>query len=455
MSKSRPTHQRLFTGSILFGIVLLVVLMLPTSVMAEDYQGHLYQDAIQEGVNEGLIDLDDGDFYPDQIITKSEWVRWVTRYFGLSKIASEGFADVAADSKYYEDFLIAKEAGLILPDEEGLAHPEAGVSLEDAVWGVVTLLHLDIEQEQTGLLSIEDAADITPGKESAIRLALAKHWIRLNEEDRIFPIRDMTRAEAVSFLDNVTGLRLLTSQTYGSALETKTLEENLSIYGTEVMLQRMESNDDIIVYQKAGGGHLTLSKVNLQGDVIVLGAGDFTLELKDSLVREVKTFNPYGTTKVIRDARSHIENFVQTTPIVLEVTDEAPVTHETETPDTVKWVILAFVVLLLALLVYGAKESEQTLFLSEGIGKVYRLPGLAGWKEVEIHNPAPTVLLAQMQRGRLRLQGLQEGKVTIILLRADDEKMKKRKDRPQMVLHVVVVKQAKHDKDVGTEDILR
>jgi len=140
MSKSRPTHQRLFTGSILFGIVLLVVLMLPTSVMAEDYQGHLYQDAIQEGVNEGLIDLDDGDFYPDQIITKSEWVRWVTRYFGLSKIASEGFADVAADSKYYEDFLIAKEAGLILPDEEGLAHPEAGVSLEDAVWGVGDLV---------------------------------------------------------------------------------------------------------------------------------------------------------------------------------------------------------------------------------------------------------------------------------------------------------------------------
>ncbi len=396
----------------LLSIMILLQCSFAGAAFAEDYQTHAAYPAIQEGVDQGLIDLEEGDFRPDQDITRREWVQLLTRYLGYYQLSSEGFEDVTTEDSYYEDFLIAKEAGLVTGDEENLVYPEDSVSREEALHTVVRSLVGEVADAP--LILIQDGEEINSEYEAQVRYAVSAGWFPLDTDNYLDPTEDLNRAQAIELLDAATGTRLLEQTSFGNALDTTVAEDNICVYSPETLIQRTESTHDIYVFQTAGST-LTLNKVQLDGTLVVLGAGDLRIELKDSQLALVETRNPYGTVEVVRDSRSSIGNFIQGTPLTLEVQDDKVEESTSRTPPTVRWLAIGFVSFLLGMVVYQSRDRTQTLFISQGVGKYVHIERVQNWKQVGILNPQPQIVDVSVRNSKIRIEGLMEGRAHVEL----------------------------------------
>jgi hypothetical protein len=434
----------------LLSIIILLQCGFAGAAFAEDYQDHSIYPAIQEGVEQGLIDLENGDFRPDQDITRQEWVRLLIRYLGYYRLSSEGFEDVAPEDSYYEDFLIANEAGLVIGDEENRVYPEDSVSREEALHIVVRSLVGGVEEAP--LILIQDGEEINPNYEAQVRYAVSAGWFPLDTDNYLEPKEKLSRAQAVELLDIATGTRLLDETNFGNALDTTVAEDNICVYSPDTMIQRTDSTHDIYVFQTAGST-LTLNKVQLDGKLVVLGAGDIRIELKNTQLALVETRNPYGTVEVVRDSRSSIGDFLQGTPLTLEVQDDTVEESTSRTPPTVRWLAIGFVFFLLGMVVYQARDRTQTLFISQGVGKYIHSEPVQSWNQVGILNPQPQIVDVSVRNGKIRIEGLKEGRAHVELYQGMGVAGEKQLDgvehthirksrRGRVFLNIVVVKRA-------------
>lgn len=416
--------------------------------LAQDYQEHSARQAIQEGVDQGLIELTEGDFRPDEDISRVEWVRLLNAYLSYYRLSSEGFGDVEPEDNYYEDFLIAKEAGLVTGDEENQVYPTDGVSREEALSTVVNALAGEVPEAP--LILIQDGEDIRGELENQVRYAVSEGWFPLDTENYLKPSKNLTRAQAVEILDAATGIRLVGETSFGNALDTSLVEENICIYSPESMLQRLESAKNIYVLPTAST-RISLNKVRLDGTLVVLGAGDLTIELKDSTIALLETRNPYGTVEVVRDSRSSIGNFKQGTPLELAVQEEKVEETVTRTPQAVRWLAIGFVCLLLGMVLYQARDKTKTLFISKGVAKYVPMPEVENWKHIGILNPQSQIVEVAERKGKIRIEGLEEGRAHVELYQMKEptaatqldgtEHAHMRKSRKGRVfLNIVVVK---------------
>ncbi len=180
-------------------LLTIVALMLPTVALAADYETHWVAETAQKLIEKGIVSGDEsGNLNPDANILRSEYVKIINRAFSLTAASGENFPDVAADAWYAKDMLIAKTAGYLTGDEDGMANPEAAITRVEAVVILVRVMKLSANEYG---LSFTDATEIPAWAEKEIA-TLVKEGIISGYPDGSFrPNNPISRAEAFSLIE--------------------------------------------------------------------------------------------------------------------------------------------------------------------------------------------------------------------------------------------------------------
>ncbi len=179
-------------------LLTVVALMLPTVALAADYETHWVADTAQKLIEKGIVSGDEsGNLNPDANILRSEFVKLINRAFSLTAASGSNFPDVAADAWYAKEMLIAKTAGYLTGDENGMANPEAAITRVEAAVILVRVMKLSANEYG---LSFTDAVEVPAWAEKEIA-TLVKEGIISGYPDGSFrPSHSISRAESFSLI---------------------------------------------------------------------------------------------------------------------------------------------------------------------------------------------------------------------------------------------------------------
>lgn len=189
----------------IFAAAAVACQMFSFAVSAEDFAGHWAEDAIRSLIAESVIGGDqNGNINPDADITRAEFVKTVNRAFQLTEKAADNFADVSAEAWYYEEFLIAKQAGYLSGDSQGNADPDRNITRAEAC---VILNRVYTLPQKEAALSFTDAEQIPDWAEKAVSLLDGNGIVKGYTDGSFLPSNPIARAESFHILRQVKNLK--------------------------------------------------------------------------------------------------------------------------------------------------------------------------------------------------------------------------------------------------------
>jgi len=167
-----------------------------------DINGHWAQVQIEKWITDGLIaGYPDGQFKPDDPITRAEFVALVNRAYKIEKSDTPyPFSDVTPSDWFYDQVMSGKAAGYIAGYPDGTFKPNHPISRQEAAVLLAKLLRLSSE-EQADTVPFADYPNIDQWAQSSIH-AVITHGIMSGFPDKTFKAqKSLTRVEAVVSLD--------------------------------------------------------------------------------------------------------------------------------------------------------------------------------------------------------------------------------------------------------------
>jgi hypothetical protein len=171
-----------------------------------DAVGHWADDEIRTGGEYGYIGgYPDGLFYPDNAITRAEFVKAVNAVnaaMGFTELGNIGFEDVLPDDWYYDEVRKAASAGYIAGYGNGLWFgPDRPITREEVA---AALYRLD-EDKTLADPGYRDMREIEWSLD-AVRHAYKMGYMTGFPDDYFYPTRNLTRAETATIVNKFTGI---------------------------------------------------------------------------------------------------------------------------------------------------------------------------------------------------------------------------------------------------------
>ena len=162
---------------------------------------YLYENQISKGVN-------DSDYGPDKLITRGDFVLMLVRAFQISAKGDGNFADVPADSYYYDAIAAAKALGVAQGKGDGdRFSPTDPLTRQDAMVLLQRTLQAanrDIESYGGGSLSrFKDADAVAEYARQAVELLVQAEVIQGDDSNQVNPRGNLSRAEMAVILHRV------------------------------------------------------------------------------------------------------------------------------------------------------------------------------------------------------------------------------------------------------------
>lgn len=181
-----------------------------------DVKGHWADKYVHALAAKGIIQgRDKTNFDPEGRMTRAEFVSIIVRAFGLPKVESAGFMDVAEDSWYAGNVNSAYSAGLITGKDDKIFAPNDFISREEMAVIAVRVYNMEkIGADFSGArAAFADAADISGWAAKAVDAAYELGIIQGANGGLFAPKSQMTRAEGATLLYNLlVKLELLSEQ---------------------------------------------------------------------------------------------------------------------------------------------------------------------------------------------------------------------------------------------------
>lgn len=293
----------------IIAICLVICMMLSTSLVgnaqnvSNDYSKHWAGNEIEKWDSLGLLENLNvkGVFEPDKAIKRAEFVALVNRVFNFSIKSADVIKDVSEKEWYYDDVIIAFEAGYVAGDGKGNFRPEAPLTRQEAAVILSKVFKLKVQDKEFAKL-FSDFSKMSSWSVGAISALAEKGYIANKKGLNFSPVKNTTRAEAVKMLDNIAGELKIKAGTY-----TGDINRNLVINTKNVVLKDMNIKGNLYLTEGIGNGNVTLENVHVQGQTFVSGGGENSIiltntnltgalfvEKKDGKVRIVAN----GTTEV-------------------------------------------------------------------------------------------------------------------------------------------------------------
>jgi hypothetical protein len=199
-----PTRRRplaLLVAVVLLGGTAVAALAQP---VPGDAVGHWAQDRIANLISRGVISAGDGQFQPDEPVTRGQFIAWLVTARGLPPVrgGQPPFVDVPPAHEFAPALETAATHGIVQPG--GAFQPDAPLVRGEAfVFVVRTLGHtFEAGYMSNAVLPFNDLDGQTPAVRGSVAVAALATPPILREppSERLRPQDSMTRAEAASLV---------------------------------------------------------------------------------------------------------------------------------------------------------------------------------------------------------------------------------------------------------------
>lgn len=187
-------------------IVLSAILVFAFSASAfgaayNDVSGHWAESEINEWSQFGIIQGFDGNFRPDDSITRGEMATIIQRIMYYKTAAANSFSDLPAEEWYTEPMLKLNAAGVMLGDGAGHANPQNTITRQEALVMLARALGLNSWPANSSLTFI-DSDDVSYWAVHDIAVMAERDYLDW-AGDYIIPKQAITRAEIIATIDNI------------------------------------------------------------------------------------------------------------------------------------------------------------------------------------------------------------------------------------------------------------
>ena len=191
-------------GKILLALIVcaLTISCLHFSVSAasfSDIDGHWAQDVIEKWSEEDLIKGYAGKFRPDDYITRGDMAVLMNRLLRYTEKGENTFSDLD-ERAYYADSILKMNRAKIMLGADGKVRPEDFITREEAFVMIDRVYKFTGSGKATGF---SDEKDISAWAMDAIRAMCENHIVN-GSDGKIYPKKNITRAEILQLLENIT-----------------------------------------------------------------------------------------------------------------------------------------------------------------------------------------------------------------------------------------------------------
>lgn len=243
-----------------FGVILLA-----GCLMAAPVQAHWAQTSIDRFAQMDMIQGYQGDYRPNDFITRGEFAVLMNRMLKYEGVAKNTYKDLG-DTWYTQDMLKMAEAGVMLGDGKQL-RPTDPITREEAAAIISRVFFLENKGK---VQSFEDADAIAPWAVDSVNTMKAKGYMRGRTNGSFEPGEAITRAEIIKVLDEVVTKVYTKDGTY-----IEDVKGNLVVTAKEVVLKGGTITGNIIIGESSQ--KVELQHVDLK-EKVVLGGGDIKIQ---------------------------------------------------------------------------------------------------------------------------------------------------------------------------------
>ena len=296
----------------LFAMVLCLMLLLGNLVYADevmlisapvekDYEGHWAQATIEKWLNEGRVSgYPDGSYKPDNKVTRAEFVKMVNGIIDYSKVSDIKFNDVPESEWYYKDVRIAQSIGYISGYSLSEFGPNDYITREQAASILARVQYL--KNNSAGTDKFSDNNSLSSWAVEAVGATSEAGFISGYVDGSFRPQKSLTRAEAITMLDNV----LVNGK-------------NKVVYNDGTELKDLVIEGDLIIAKTVGEGNVYLTNIDVKGGIQVYGGGINSIYFKNVKVAEIEVLK--DKVRLVFEDGSTVENIEAGTETIIENID--------------------------------------------------------------------------------------------------------------------------------------
>ncbi|MEA1961350.1 MAG: S-layer homology domain-containing protein [Bacillota bacterium] len=170
------------------------------SELPDDAAGHWAEKAINQFLQEGYITgYPDGQFRPDNTISRAEFTTILVKSFHLQVEKGETFSDT--DTHWASDYIsTAAKQGIVNGYSDTRFGPDDSITREQMLVMLVKASQLEVSDEEEGALTFSDLSQISDWAENAVFIAYKADLISGYADGTFKPQTVTTRAEAVTVI---------------------------------------------------------------------------------------------------------------------------------------------------------------------------------------------------------------------------------------------------------------
>ncbi|NMB27854.1 MAG: hypothetical protein GX987_07385 [Tissierellia bacterium] len=263
-------------------LVAVMILSLGTFAFGEetDILGHWAKEEIQYLMGKEVVSgYSDGNFKPDQSITRAEFFKVINNVFGYSKKAETKFIDVKDEDWFYDEVSKAVAAGYAGGYGDGTMKPNNPITRQEASKIISVAFGLDVDKSKSAK-DFEDSSLIPDWAKDYVGILKDKGYLSGYSDGTFRPKNEITRAEVTKLITNASGNIINSEGRY-----SKDVVGNVLINTPNVSLKGMHIKGDLYLAEGIKKGDIDLDNVVVDGQIYIRGEGKNTINVKNVFVK--------------------------------------------------------------------------------------------------------------------------------------------------------------------------
>lgn len=192
------------TAVVLALIMLATSAYAVTTTTVSDVAGHWAEQTVIACKDIGILSgYPDGSFKPDNAVTRAEFVKMIDNVFGLPASTEDPFLDVDPGDWFADAVNGAYASGLAIGDQ-GEFRPNDNITRQEAA--VILARAFKLEATTTNAYyKFSDMTAVATWSADAINALVEKGYMEGRGNNELAPIANLTRAESATLIENIAG----------------------------------------------------------------------------------------------------------------------------------------------------------------------------------------------------------------------------------------------------------
>lgn len=290
--------------SLILGMICAI--NLPQSTLASsfnDVSSHWAKDSIERIENFDIINGFNGDFRPNSPITRGELAVILDKVMVYQNKAENQYKDL--DNSFYTDPILKLTKANIISGYNNEVRPKDYISREEAATMIARAFNMTSDSNS---LSYKDSSKISEWAIPSVSV-LTQEGIITGNNSEFRPKDNITRAEVITILNNILGGYYKSAGTFSN----ENIDKTVVVSASDVNLENMTIEKDLIISAGVGEGDVTLTNVNVKGKTIISGGGKHSIHVEgNSSLENVEIAKDGEPIRIVAKDNANIGNIVLT-----------------------------------------------------------------------------------------------------------------------------------------------